>query len=98
MRGPPPNWRSAVIRFWRFLVGGDDTDRPAGGCPAEANLEDPRQLDAMLAARASARGDVVITILGPTSGTRAIRMEEEMGEAFVLKTLWECPLELGSKQ
>lgn len=69
------------------VVGDDGTDRPAGGCPAEADLEDPRQLDAMLAARASARRDVVITILGPTSGTRAIRMEEEMGEAFVLNLL-----------
>jgi len=41
----------------------------------------------MLAARASARKDVVITILGPTSGTRAIKMEEEVGEAFVLNLL-----------
>ena len=57
------------------------------GLSESADLEDPRQLDAMLAARASARKDVVITILGPTSGTRAIRMEEEMGESFVLNLL-----------
>jgi hypothetical protein len=60
-------------------AGGDSAARGAvpGGvpssdgrvCPAGGDLEDPAQLDAMLAARANAEKDVVITILGPTSGT-----------------------------
>ena len=41
----------------------------------------------MLAARASPVRDVVITILGPTTGTRAIQMSESIGEAFVLNLL-----------
>ena len=57
-------------------------------CPTDAmNLEDPLQLDRMLAARANSDGDVIITILGPTSGTRAIVMDQIMGEAFVLNLL-----------
>ena len=43
-------------------------------CPAAADLEQPAQFDAMLRARASSTGDIVITILGPTSGARAIQM------------------------
>ena len=43
-------------------------------CPAAADLEQPAQFDAMLRARASSAGDIVITILGPTSGARAIQM------------------------
>ena len=43
-------------------------------CPAAADLEQPAQFDAMLRARASSSGDIVITILGPTSGARAIQM------------------------
>ena len=56
-------------------------------CPSGGNLEDPAQLDAMLAARANSEKDVVITILGPTSGTRAVVMDQVMGEAFVLNLL-----------
>ena len=41
----------------------------------------------MLAARANRDRDVVITILGPTSGTRAVVMDQIMGEAFVLNLL-----------
>ena len=41
---------------------------------AEADLEQPALLDAMLRARATPSKDVVITILGPTSGSRAIQM------------------------
>ena len=54
-------------------LGAEQRFRPMGGCPDAADLEDPKSLDAMLAARASSSKDVVITILGPTSGTRAIR-------------------------
>jgi len=43
-------------------------------CPAANDLEQPEQLEAMLRSRASAEKDVVITILGPTSGMRAVRM------------------------
>ncbi|KAL3903098.1 MAG: hypothetical protein SGPRY_011813, partial [Prymnesium sp.] len=49
-------------------------EAPELSCPETKDLEDPAQLDAMLGARASAGRDVVITILGPTSGTRAVRM------------------------
>ena len=59
----------------------------SSSCPDGANLEDPAQLDRMLAARANADRDVVITILGPTSGTRAVVMDQEVGEAFVLNLL-----------
>ena len=54
-------------------------------CPSGADLEDPAQLDAMLAARASAQKDLVITILGPTTGTRAISMSDDVGESFVVR-------------
>ena len=55
---------------------------------ATAAFENGKALyDAMLAARADERKDVVITILGPTSGTRAIVMDQFMGEAFVLNLL-----------
>ena len=65
--------------------GGRSSGVGAGGgsCPAGGNLEDPAQLDAMLAARATAERDVVITILGPTTGSRAIQMDEDIGESFV---------------
>ena len=43
-------------------------------CPPSANLEDPEQMDAMLLARASAQKDIVITILGPTTGKHHVRM------------------------
>ena len=45
-------------------------------CPREMDLEDPAQFDALLRARASATKDIVITILGPTTGSRAVRMGE----------------------
>ena len=40
----------------------------------EGDLEQPALFDAMVRARASADGDIVITILGPTTGSRAIQM------------------------
>lgn len=70
--------------------GGSSSSLDGGGglsCPAAADLEDPAQLDAMLAARASASRDIVITILGPTSGTRAVHMADDIGEAFVRNLL-----------
>ena len=67
--------------------GGAVSSAPDPPCPPGGDLEDPAQLDAMLAARASPSRDVVITILGPTTGTRAIQMSESIGEAFVLNLL-----------
>jgi hypothetical protein len=67
--------------------GGAVSSAPDPPCPTGGDLEDPAQLDAMLAARASPNRDVVITILGPTTGTRAIQMSESIGEAFVLNLL-----------
>ena len=55
---------------------------PPSSCPVSADLEDPAALDAMLAARASTERDVVIMILGPTSGLRAVRMGA-LGEAML---------------
>ena len=55
---------------------------PPPSCPVSADLEDPAALDAMLAARASTERDVVIMILGPTSGLRAVRMGA-LGEAML---------------
>ena len=43
-------------------------------CPAVANLEVASQMDELLRARASAQRDIVITILGPTTGKNHVRM------------------------
>ena len=56
------------------LLAKAEADAAALTCPLEADLEQPSRFDAMLRARASAAGDIVITILGPTTGERAIKM------------------------
>lgn len=54
-------------------------------CPA-TDLEVPEQLEAMLRARASPRRDIAITILGPTSGMRAVQMGEQ-GKQMLLNMI-----------